>query len=89
MIDNIPDWVLWVAVIFLAGVVGQFGKSLTLRFLDLFSKGNEDQEVPPLFGKANGGKPDSDLDGKEEKKRKKAELKRAKKEAKEQAKSGG
>lgn len=79
MFENIPDWVWWVAVIFAAGVVGQFGKSLTLKLLGLFSKDAKEPEV-------EAGESAAALDLKQQKKLSKAEVKRAKKEAKSQAK---
>ena len=79
MFDNIPEWVWWVAVIFAAGVVGQFGKSLTLKILGLFSKDVKEPEV-------GAGEAEAALDLKQQKKLSKAEVKRAKKEAKSQAK---
>ena len=79
MFENIPDWVWWVAVIFAAGVVGQFGKSLTLKLLGLFSKDAKEPEV-------EAGESAAALDLKQKKKVSKAEVKRAKKEAKSQAK---
>ena len=79
MFDNIPEWVWWGAVIFAAGVVGQFGKSLTLKILGLFSKDVKEPEV-------EAGEAEAALDLKQQKKLSKAEVKRAKKEAKSQAK---
>jgi len=79
LFENIPDWVWWVAVIFAAGVVGQFGKSLTLKLLGLFSKDAKEPEV-------EAGESAAALDLKQQKKLSKAEVKRAKKEAKSQAK---
>ncbi|RMH54775.1 MAG: hypothetical protein D6679_12920 [Candidatus Hydrogenedentota bacterium] len=32
-IQTWPEWILWVLAVFLAGMIGQFGKSLTLAFL--------------------------------------------------------
>ena len=83
MFDNFPDWVLWVAVIFAAGVIGQFGKSLTLQILALFSKKKQEPEVNPAL---EAGESEAVLNLKEQKKLKKAELKKAKKEAKKQTK---
>ena len=79
MFDNIPEWVWWVAVIFAAGVVGQFGKSLTLKILGLFSKDVKETEV-------DAGAAEAALDLKQQKKLSKTEVKRVKKEAKSQAK---
>ena len=79
MFDNIPEWVWWVAVIFAAGVVGQFGKSLTLTIIGLFSKDVKEPEV-------EAGEAEAALDLKQQKKLSKAEVKRAKKGAKSQAK---
>ena len=79
MFDEVPEWVWWVAVIFAAGVVGQFGKSLTLKILGLFSNDAKEPEVEAV-------EPEAALDLKEQKKLTKAEVKRAKKEAKSQAK---
>ena len=79
MFDEIPGWVWWVAVIFAAGVVGQFGKSLTLKILGLFSKDVKEPEV-------EAGESEAALDLKQQKKLSKAEVKRAKKAAKSQAK---
>ncbi len=79
MFDEIPGWVWWVAVIFVAGVVGQFGKSLTLKILGLFSNDVKEPEV-------EAGESEAALDLKQQKKLSKAEVKRAKKEAKSQAK---
>ena len=83
MFDNVPDWVWWVAVIFAAGVIGQFGKSLTLQILGLFSTKKQEPEVPPVL---EVGKTEAVLNLKEQKKLKKAELKQAKKEARTQTK---
>ena len=66
MFDEIPEWVWWVAAIFAAGVVGQFGKSLTLKILGLFSKGAEEPEIEVA-------EPGAALDLKEQKKLSKAE----------------
>ncbi|MBW2973847.1 hypothetical protein KY346_05660 [Candidatus Woesearchaeota archaeon] len=57
----------WVIVIFVAGIIGQFGKSLTLHILDWWKK-----------RKAKTVKPSKKL-SKLEKKRQKAEIKRLKK----------
>ena len=83
MFDNVPDWVWWVAVIFAAGVIGQFGKSLTLQILNLSSKEKQESEVKPAL---EVGESEAALNLKEKKKLGKAEVKRAKKEAKSQAK---
>ena len=83
MFDNVPDWVWWVAVIFAAGVIGQFGKSVTLQILVLFSKKKQEPEVNPVL---EVGKTEAVLNLKEQKKLKKAELKQSKKEAKTQTK---
>ena len=83
MFDNVPDWVWWVAVIFAAGVIGQFGKSLTLKILNLFTKEKRDPEMKPAH---EAGESEAALSLKEQKKLKKAELKQAKKEAKSQTK---
>ena len=79
MFENIPDWAWWLAVIFAAGVVGQFGKSLTLKLLGLFSKDAKEPEV-------EAGESEAALDLKQQKKLSKAKVKRAKKEVKSQAK---
>ena len=70
-------------MIFAAGVIGQFGKSLTLQILVLFSKKKQEPEVNPVL---EVGKTEAVLNLKEQKKLKKAELKQAKKEAKTQTK---
>lgn len=86
MLDNIPDWILWILLIFAAGVVGQFGKSLTVKFLDQFSK---DEENPTESqSAADSANQEAALDAKQQKKLKKAESKLAKKEAKAQTKLG-
>jgi len=83
MFDNVPDWVWWVAVIFAAGVIGQFGKSLTLKILGLFSKDNMEPEVKPAIEE---GESEATMDVKKQKKLTKSELKQAKKVVKAQAK---
>jgi len=85
MIDGIPDWVMWVLLMFAAGVIGQFGKSLTLKFLDLFSS----EEAKPAESAAEPTASEPALSAKDQKKLQKAEAKRAKKEAKVQAKQKG
>ncbi|MBC8324131.1 MAG: hypothetical protein H8E27_00660 [Verrucomicrobia subdivision 3 bacterium] len=89
MFDEIPDWVWWVAAIFAAGVIGQFGKSLTLKFLGLFSKDNTDPKVMSAIVTGKPAELGADFDMKQQKKIFKVEVKRAKKEIKSQAKSGG
>ena len=83
MFDNGTEWVWWVAVIFAAGVIGQFGKSLTLKILNLLTKEKREPEVKPAHGAEES---EAALNLKEQKKLKKAELKQAKKEAKTQTK---
>ena len=83
MLDNIPEWIWWVLVIFAAGVIGQFGKSLTLKILNLSSKEKQESEVKPAL---EVGESEAALNLKEQKKLKKAEFKQAKKEAKTQTK---
>ena len=87
MLENVPDWILWALLIFAAGVVGQFGKSLTLKVLDFFTGAEETSARSQSTG--NSAKQETALDVKETKKAKKAEVKRAKKEAKGQAKLKG
>ena len=73
-------------MIFAAGVIGQFGKSLTLQILGLFSKKKQEPEVNAAH---EAGESETVLNLKEQmkgKKLKKAELKQAKKEAKTQTK---
>lgn len=98
MFADIPDLLWWVLVIFVAGIIGQFGKSLTLKILDRFTGDKEaaaESEVEPAndtgerYDSVDAVAADTGLDVKEAKKRKKAELKRMKKEAKSEAKSGG
>ena len=72
-------------MIFAAGVIGQFGKSLTLQILGLFSKKKKKQE-PEVNPALEAGESEAALHLKEQKKLKKAELKQAKKEAKTQTK---
>ena len=83
MFDIVPDWVWWGAVIFAAGVIGQFGKSLTLKILNLLTKEKREPEVKPAL---EAGESKAALNLKEQKKLKKAELKQSKKEAKTQTK---
>ena len=70
-------------VIFSAGIIGQFGKSLTLKILNLSSKKKQESEVKPAL---EVGESEAALNLKEQKKLKKAEFKQAKKEAKIQTK---
>lgn len=91
MNDAIPDWIIWVLLIFAAGVVGQFGKALTARFLDSFKdKEKPETEMPvetDLMGEKTPAESGQILTAKEQKKLDKAESKRMKKEAKAQAKA--
>jgi len=92
MIDAIPDWIIWVLLIFAAGVVGQFGKALTTRFLDSFKAEETKETEKPAepIAKVEGANANLEpkLTVKEQKKIEKAEAKRAKKEAKAQTKAG-
>lgn len=76
MIAAVPEWLWWVLVIFLAGIIGQFGKSLTLTILKNFSA-KKKEETNELEREEH-----STEDPKVLKKRDKAEKKRRKKEAK-------
>jgi len=87
MLEKIPEWFWWVAAIFAAGVIGQFGKSLTLKFLSLFSSNSGESKDATEVGEASPI-PNEAISAKEQKKISKAESKRAKKEAKMRAKAG-
>jgi hypothetical protein len=81
--DTVLDILQWIAVIFLAGLVGQLGKSLTLRILgELKARRNpaEGAAAAPLHG-ASGpeGKDANKARVKEEKKALKAQHKAEKK----------
>ena len=91
MNDAIPDWIIWVLLIFAAGVVGQFGKALTTRFLDSF----KDEEKPEtetqvetvVMVEKTTAESGQVLTVKAQKKLDKAESKRIKKDSKAQAKA--
>ena len=91
MIDAIPEWIIWVLLIFAAGVVGQFGKALTTKFLDSFKSKDKPETEKQVETVVVAENPPSErgeaLTAKEQKKLDKAESKRIKKEAKAQAKA--
>ncbi len=73
--DILLQVLLWVGLAFLAGFIGQFGKSLTLRLLEK-RRLNRERETP-IAAAENGAS--EKARGKIEKKRAKAELKDRKK----------
>lgn len=73
--DVLLQILLWVGLAFLAGFIGQFGKSLTLRLLD---KRRRNQELVKVSDGGDEGLSET-ARAKLEKKRAKAELKRQKK----------
>lgn len=91
MIDAIPDWIIWVLLIFAAGVIGQFGKALATRFLDQFKSEEPQPETvsanPEVNSETEPARVESAHSAKEQKKLDKAEAKRAKKETKTKAKA--
>ena len=66
----------WAIIVFIAGIIGQFGKSLTLHILDWWRK--RKVKVSPAKTIHPSEKPSKKL-SKLEKKRQKAEIKRLKK----------
>jgi len=91
MIDAIPEWIIWVLLIFAAGVVGQFGKALTTKFLDSFKsedKPESEKQIETVVVAENQpSETGQALTAKEQKKLDKAKSKSIKKEAKAQAKA--
>jgi len=91
MIDAIPEWIIWVLLIFAAGVVGQFGKALTTKFLDSFKSEDkpesEKQSETVVVAENQPSETGQKLTVKEQKKLDKAKSKSIKKEAKAQAKA--
>lgn len=65
----------WIIIVFVAGIIGQFGKSLTLHVLDWWKKRKAKAQSKETVNKEMPSKKLSKL----EKKRKKAEIKRLKK----------
>lgn len=88
VVAAIPELLWWVIVIFMAGIIGQFGKSLTLKILDRFSKGKDGDEKGEREEVTVSAEPEVEVDPKELKKRTKEEKKRRKKEAKARKKAG-
>lgn len=66
----------WVIIVFIAGIIGQFGKSLTLHLLDWWKK--RKAKATPAKTKSYPAKSSKKL-SKLEKKKQKAEIKRLKK----------
>jgi len=66
----------WVIIVFIAGIIGQFGKSLTLHVLDWWKK--RKAKSSPSKKIKSSEKPSKKL-SKLEKKKQKAEIKRLKK----------
>ncbi|MBW3005025.1 hypothetical protein KY310_04290 [Candidatus Woesearchaeota archaeon] len=66
----------WVIIVFIAGIIGQFGKSLTLHILDWWKK--RKAKTAPVNTAKHQETPSKKL-SKLEKKRQKAEIKRLKK----------
>lgn len=65
----------WAIIVFIAGIIGQFGKSLTLHILEWWRKRKAKEQHKETVHKEKPSKKLSKL----EKKRQKAEIKRLKK----------